>query len=164
MIPEHVRRYLLAGLEATPIALDRLLKDAPEAAWDLRPDPERFTLREVMAHLADWEPVWRERLERIRSEDLPELPGYDEGQWAIDHDYAHADPRTQQALFRDRRAQLLEMLRALSPDDWQRAGQHSQWGRLTMCDLATLILGHDGYHLRQTAEWLEAAGRDARTE
>jgi hypothetical protein len=130
MPPDPVRRYLLHGLAATPVVIDRLLRDAAPGDYDRRPDPERFTLREVLAHLADWEPIWLERLEKIRSEARPALPSYDEGQLAIDRDYAHADPARQRACFREGRTRLLQFLEELASDDWERTGRHSQWGIL----------------------------------
>ena len=45
---------------------------------------------ELMAPLADWEPVFQERLMRMCSGDHPALPGYDEGSLAIDHGHAQA--------------------------------------------------------------------------
>jgi uncharacterized damage-inducible protein DinB len=154
MLPEHSRRYLLHGLAATPVVVDRLMQEATAADFDHRPDPERFTLREVLAHLADWDPIWLERLTRIRTEDRPDLPSIDESQRCLDGDYAHADVAERQAAFREARGRLLVSLRALPPDDWDRWGQHSEWGSMSVSQLATLILGHDGYHLRQIAEWL----------
>jgi uncharacterized damage-inducible protein DinB len=154
MLPEGARRYLLHGLSATPVTVDRLLRAAAPEDWDRRPDPERFTLREVIAHLADWEPVWQERIQAIRTHDRPTLQSYDESQWAIDHDYAHAVPVEQQTRFRESRARLLHVLQDLSPEEWERAGIHTQWGPLSLEAMAVLILGHDGYHLRQIAEWL----------
>lgn len=158
MLPDQARRYLLHGLAATPVVIDRLMRAATAADDDRRPDPERFTLREVIAHLADWETVWRERLERIRAETEPLLPNIDEGRMAIERDYAHSHVTGRQAQFRDGRAALLRLLTSLQPEEWQRAGRHSEWGAMTIADLATLVLGHDAYHLRQIAEWLEAGG------
>src|SRR5262249_2629111 len=121
-----------------------------------RPDPERFTLREVVAHLADWESIWLERLEKIRTESNPTLPSRDEGQLAIEHDYAHADPAERLARFREGRARTLQHPQPLAPQEWARTGQHTEWGALNVATLATLILGHDGYHLGQTVDWLDA--------
>jgi uncharacterized damage-inducible protein DinB len=156
MLPEGARNYLLHGLEATPIVIDRMMRAATPADYDRRPDPERFTLREVMAHLADCEPIWLERMEAIRSQSHPTLPNRDEGQLAIDHDYAHADVAAKQHLFREGRARLVRFLRDLAPAEWDRTAQHTLWGPVTLGSLVALILGHDGYHLRQIAEWLAA--------
>ena len=108
MLPERIRLYLLRGLETTPDLLDRLLGDVSDpAAYDRRPDPERFTLREVLAHLADWEEVFRRRLRQTLDEDNPKLLGLDEGKLAVERDYAHADPVECRARFRRGRAELL---------------------------------------------------------
>jgi hypothetical protein len=51
------------------------------------------------------------------------------------------------------RQYLLHRL-AAAPQEWERTGRHTQWGTLSIEGLATLILGHDGYHTHQIAEWL----------
>jgi uncharacterized damage-inducible protein DinB len=155
MLPNAAGKYLLDGLAATPVVVDRLLAAAPEADYDRRPDPERFTTREMMAHLADWEPIWLERLTLIRDTDNPPLPNRDPDEWAARNSYGTADVAEQQARFRAGREKLLALLTALTPEQWERRGTHSAWGPLSMEELAVLVLGHDGYHLRQLAEWLE---------
>lgn len=156
MLPEKARYYLMHGLTATPVVIDRLMQDATSEDYDRRPDPERFTLREVLAHLADWEGVWMERMQRMRDEDRPFLPGYDEGQWAIDHNYAEADVAEQLARFREGRQKMLAFLRDLTSEQWDRPGQHGEVGAITIASLAVLVAGHDGYHTRQIIEWLDA--------
>src|SRR3712207_1628089 len=99
MLPANVHGYLLGALEGAPDLFDHLLRGLTDEEADRRPDPERFTLREMMAHLADWEEVFARRMALTRDEEYPILQGYDEGQWAIDHDYAHADLATQARLF-----------------------------------------------------------------
>ena len=154
MLPDKARFYVMQGLAGVPYVIDRLLKGADSDDFDLRPDPERFTIREVMGHLADWEGVWLERILKMRDEEHPFLPGYDEGQWAIDHDYAHMDVRAQQARFRQGRESLVSTLRALSNEQWERTASHGEWGHVTIEGVAALVLGHDGYHTRQISEWL----------
>jgi uncharacterized damage-inducible protein DinB len=154
MFPPKVKQYLIEGLTATPIVIAKMFEDARTIDPDRRPDPSRFTLREVLAHLADWEGVWLERMERMSTENNPALQGYDEGQWAIDHDYAHLDIFDQLAKFRAGRQTLVAFLRGLPEEGWERTGLHSEWGDVTVSTLATLVLGHDGYHTKQIAEWL----------
>lgn len=154
MLPEKARFYLMQGLEAAPVVIEKMVADSASVDWDRRPDPERFTLREVVCHLADWEPIWLERIRRLAQEDEPHLLGYDEGQLAIDNDYARADPQHQLQRFREGRDELLAYLRNLPAESWERRGTHSEWQNITIAALATLILGHDGYHTKQIAEWL----------
>jgi hypothetical protein len=155
MLPERVRLYLLRGLETTPDLLDRLLGNVTDPAiYDRRPDPERFTLLEVLAHLADWEEVFQQRLRQTLEEDNPPLLGPDPAQVAAERDYAHADPAECRARFRRGRAELLTVLRGLTPAQWERVGMHSEVGPLTLETQAVMIASHDGYHLHQILGWL----------
>lgn len=149
----YTRNYLFTALEAAPTLFNHLLHGLTDTEADRRPDSDRFTIREIIAHLADWEPVFLERLTRMRSEDHPTLAGYDEGQWAIDHDYAHTDWREQLTLFTERRQVLTAFLRSCSPEEWGRTADRLEIGILTVEAQALLIPLHDTYHLRQIAEW-----------
>jgi uncharacterized damage-inducible protein DinB len=156
MLPAKSRYYMMHGLNGTPIVVERLMKTATEADFDRRPDPDRFTIREVMGHMADWEGVWLELAKRMANEDNPHLQGYDEGQWAIDHNYGEMDVPQQVARFRTGRETLVAFLNSLKPEDWQRPCRHDEWGPSNIESMAVLVLGHDGYHTRQIADWLEA--------
>lgn len=155
MQSERVRAYILHGIRATPLIFARLLEGVTDAELDRRPDPERFTLREVVCHLADWEPIWLERIRAIAERENPTLPGYDEGQFAIDNDYAHANIAEQMEKFATGRAALTEYVTALPADAWTRPGVHQEAGPMLLGDLVSLILGHDGYHARQMVEYRE---------
>ncbi len=151
----YAQSYLFAALDSGPALLGASVHGLTDAEADFRPDPARFTIREALAHLADWEPVFLERLTRMRDEDHPTLPGYDEGQWAIEHDYARSCWQEQRDLFAERRRALASVVRSLTPEDWQRTAHRPEIGVLSMQDLALLIPLHDLYHLRQIADWRE---------
>jgi hypothetical protein len=51
------------------------------------------------------------------------------------------------AAFSDRRAGSLDRLRSLTPEQWQRAGYHPEFGRLTALDLAAYLTRHEQLHL-----------------
>lgn len=155
MLPEKVFQYLLIDLDSAPEVLTRLLSSvtAPDT-WDRRPDPDRFSLREMVAHLADWEGVFLGRLKQTRDEENAMLQGLDEGQIAIDHDYAHAEPQECLARYRTGRTQIVDLLRRLSPEQRERVGAHTEVGPISLEAQAVLIAAHDGYHRRQAVEWL----------
>ncbi|HEX8833513.1 MAG TPA: DinB family protein [Abditibacteriaceae bacterium] len=66
--------YLFVALRAAPDLFDYQLRELTALEADLRPDPERFTIREIMAHLADWEKIFHERMRRVCAEENPTLP------------------------------------------------------------------------------------------
>lgn len=150
MLPDRIHLYLLLDLESAPETLARLLAGVTDpAVWDRRPDPDRFTLREMAAHLADWEGVFLGRLTQTRDEENAILHGLDEGQVAIDHDYAHADPQECLARYGAGRKEIVAFLRALSPEQWGRAGTHTEIGPISLEAQTVLIAAHDGYHRQQ---------------
>ena len=158
MLIEHpgLNSYVMNALEATPEVFERLLRDLSEEEADFRPDAARFSIREVMAHLADWDAIFLERLQRTRDEDEPFLPDIDEGQLVLDHQYARTHPQEQCRLFGERRTRTVEFARALVLQDWQRPCAHERAGRLTLEALLTLIVLHDAYHARQIVAWRNA--------
>lgn len=158
MLLPMMRERLLTALAGTVDVLEGLLGPvgSDSALWDLRPDPDRFTLREVLAHLADYEAVWLERIRRTCEEDRPDLAHADRDRLALDNDYAHSDVSLSCAVFRQRRASLIEYLGSLAPEDWQRVGHWAgpSGGPLTLEEQATFVVIHDGYHAQQVAWWV----------
>lgn len=158
MLNAAVRKYLITGLTGTPDVLDGLLRDVTNGSdplWDFRPDPDRFTLREVLAHVADWETIFRDRMWRTLQEDTPFLPDVDEGKVAVEHDYANSDPHHSLSVIREERPKLIEFLKHLPEEAWQRTAQRELLGVITLEGQAVLMLGHDGYHTQQTADYLK---------
>lgn len=158
MFPVNVHKYQFFALSGTPDVLERLLSGyaSDASVWDARPDPARFTLREVVAHLADWESIFLERLTRTAGLEEPTLQGYDEGQFAIERDYAHSDPHANLGRFRAGRQDLLRFLDNLPDTAWDRIGKHSEIGLITLEAQVALIVAHDGYHTAQVVQWLSA--------
>lgn len=154
----YAQRYLFTALHSAPDVFDRLLDGLTPAEADYRPDADRFTIREVIAHLAEWEPIFLERIRRICQEEVPLLEGYDEEALAIEHDYAHSDVWVQARLFRERREELVTFLQSLTPEQWHRLGNRPEIGMVSIEGIALLIPLHDTYHANQIGEYRGAIG------
>jgi hypothetical protein len=154
-IPVPARSYFVGALELPEGIFAELLSDyrPDDPIWDFRPDPNRFTLREAICHVADWNDIFRERIERTRDEDHPLLPNMDEEQLAVDKKYAEADPTEALRRFAETRRTLIETVKALDPADWDRIANRARIGDITMSDQIALIAAHDAYHLRQVIEY-----------
>ena len=158
MLVEYLygKNYLLTALEAGPDLLETMIEGLTDAEADLRLDPERFTIREVIAHLADWEPIFLSRMQRICAEDRPKLISLDEGQLAIDHEYHKTVPQLELKRFREGRQTLLAFLREREASEWHRLGDHFI-GELTLEAIAFLPAIHDSYHLKQIDDYRKVA-------
>lgn len=148
--PAPLLNYILNGLESTPILLDHLLHGVED--WDIKLAPDRFSLREMVAHLADWDPIFIERIERTRDESNPLLPSVDEGALALERDYAHQDASQNLSRFSSGRKELVELVKSLPESAWDKRAHREFVGDIDMFQLVALIVGHDAYHLRQAAE------------
>ena len=160
MLPPFVREYTLNAVAGAPDVLERLLAGvAPDdPIWDNRPDPARFTLREVVGHLADWNDVFLGRIERTRDEESPGLTYQTPEEVARASGSFAAAPDVSLARFRAGRAQMTPILRALGPEQWERVGflpgHPLVTGPVSIEAWIVQIVGHDAYHMRQAVEWL----------
>ena len=152
----YIQRYILSGLRATPQVYTKHLEGITEKEADRRPDADRFNIREALAHMADWDEIFRTRGERIRDEEVPLLPGYDEGQLALERNYAAVPIAESLERFIASRAALLAFFESLTPEQWKRHGNRDEIGMIDLSDLSVMILGHDGYHAEQFIRYREA--------
>ena len=149
--------YLVPALELSPVVVERLLRQIPAARLDAATAEGRFTAREVIAHLADWEPIMRARIQQASERPGSTIEVFDEGEMALANGYAAADPTEQIRLFQRERAVTAAFVRSLQPGDWSKAAHHPERGTLSVDDLANLLIGHDLYHIEQLSAYLPGA-------
>jgi len=116
---------------------------------DYVPGPGKWSIRQIVAHLADSEMVAGMRLRRIIAEDHPRLEAYDQNAWTSNLDYTRR--KTSQALetFRRIRAENHDLLKDLPPQAFEREGIHSERGPMTLKLLLQLIAEHAENHAAQ---------------
>jgi uncharacterized damage-inducible protein DinB len=138
-------------LHDTPAALTRSIEGL-EATQVSRPEaPDKWSITQVLQHLADSELVWGYRLRMVLAHDRPAITGYDQDLWATRLHYADAD--SQQAIhdFSVLRQANLRLLARASDSDLTRVGVHAERGEESVAHLIRLYAGHDILHLRQIA-------------
>ena len=153
MLPHKIEGYLVAALAGAPDLAGYLLFDVTAAQADFRPFPDRFTIREAISHVADWEAIFLERLKATLQQERATLVGIDEGEVARLGNYGERDWWEQSCIFAARRAETVSFIRALAPADWDRTAGHTEIGTVTLAEQIVLISAHDAYHLQQFAEW-----------
>jgi uncharacterized damage-inducible protein DinB len=129
--------------------LARLLEDAPTEELRHRPEPGKWSIAEILAHLAEAEvgSTWRYR-QMIEHDGIP-LTSFDQELWQRLGEYASREPQESLQLFRLLRQANLQLFDNLSPEEWARHGIHAERGRMSVKDLAIQIAGHDINHLEQ---------------
>lgn len=146
--------YTLKAARLSPGIFKNLFLLIPSTQWDSRHDPERFSPREVICHLADWEPIFCERMAAAVKQDMTPMPDLDEGQFVIDHDYAHANVEEQLRLFEDRRGRTIKLIEGLTPEELERRYDHEKLGPVSVNELAQMLSQHDLYHVEQLLHYL----------
>jgi uncharacterized damage-inducible protein DinB len=113
--------------------------------------PGKWSIGQVLQHLADSELVWGWRLRLILAQDRPTLTGYDQDRWAERLRYADSDPAQALEEFVTLRRANLRLLERASPADLKRVGVHVERGEESLEHQRRLYAGHDLLHLAQLA-------------
>jgi hypothetical protein len=116
----------------------------------------KWSTQEVVCHLADYEPVYADRMKRVIALKEPHLLKGDPGLFAARLAYDHRDVEEEMALIEFTRKQMARILRALTPEDFQRTGGHSRDGVLTLEALLQRITAHIPHHVRFIEEKRQA--------
>ena len=151
----------VAALEAQGVRLCALLDALDDArVAGLTYAPGKWTLKEVVAHLADDERIFAYRILRVARGDRTPLPGFDEKLFASTTGAEQRPLRDLVAEFRSVRAATLTLLRGLPREAWARWGFVNEY-EATVRGLAFHVAGHELRHVRALRE-LYLNGRPGR--
>jgi hypothetical protein len=110
---------------------------------------DKWSLRQILCHLADAELVGAERFRRVIAEDNPTIVGYDQNAWARNLDYSRRKISQALETFRHVRQENYELIKDLPEESYKRFGTHTERGRLTLLDLLRIYAEHAEKHARQ---------------
>jgi hypothetical protein len=123
-----------------------------------RPIPGKWSTLEVICHLADFEPVFADRMKRIIALDRPTLVGADENRFAATLAYQERDLEEELLIIDSTRHQMARILRTLSAEALTRVGVHNERGPLMLEQLLTGAIGHIPHHVQFIQEKRKALG------
>ncbi len=141
----------MSVLPETPAAVLRACADMTVAQVAQPEAPGKWSVRQVVQHLADSELVWGFRLRMVLAQVRPPLTGFDQDQWAERLHYDEADVETALEEFGVLRRANLRLLARASPDDIARVGVHAERGEESVGHMLRMYAGHDLLHLAQLA-------------
>jgi DinB family protein len=143
------RKEPLRLQQAAPARLAGLVKGKTRKQLTRRPAPDKWSIAEIMAHLADSEVVIGWRIRQILSNNATPIQAYDQDAWARTFEYAKRDPRQSLASYRALREANLALLKSVPRKLWENYGVHQERGNESVNHIVRLIAGHDLNHLRQ---------------
>lgn len=139
----------VAVLAATPDRIREMIAGLSQDVLQRSPQPGKWSIAEILAHLADGEIVFAHRLRMILTASPSPLTAFDQNQWAELFDYASAEAEASLEVFAAVRAANVRLVRRVPEALLQRIGRHEEWGSETAASLLRIEAGHDHNHLVQ---------------
>lgn len=118
--------------------------------------PGKWSVRQIIAHLADVELVLAMRMRLVAAQDNPTLTAMDQEAWARNLDYARRKPKQSLETFRRLRAENYELLKGLPEAAFDRQGTHTERGVMSLRQLVEDYSAHAENHARQMVEIRDA--------
>ncbi|HYH46574.1 MAG TPA: DinB family protein, partial [Thermoanaerobaculia bacterium] len=137
---------VLAVLENSPALLVSLVREAPEPLLKRRPLPGKWSIHEHACHLAASEGEIAGRLERMLAEDHPAIVPSQASPEEEAGALLELDLGACLARFVAERSALVERLRTLPPEAWERTAEHPEYKRFSVFTLARQSALHDLLH------------------
>ncbi|HJT88178.1 MAG TPA: DinB family protein [Bryobacteraceae bacterium] len=150
-LPALLERYR-RGAELLAVVLTGVFGEEE----DFTPAPGKWSIRQIIAHLADAELVGAHRFRQVVAEDNPTLVAFDQDAWAQNLDYRQRKPKQSLETFRRIRAENYELLKALPEGAFARSGNHTENGPVTLRSMLEGYAGHAESHARQMQAIREA--------
>lgn len=148
---------LAALFERLPAALEGLSEEELR-----RPETEgKWSILEVVCHLADTELAQGWRMRRILTEDNPTLEPMDQDAWASRLRYDARDLEETLDQLRALRLANLRLVERLDDAELERTAYHPERGSESLRTVIELVAGHDGVHLDQIRRIREAVSAAA---
>jgi uncharacterized damage-inducible protein DinB len=162
--PQQYTQRMLSHIEggeplrmqaAAPKKLAALIRGKNKKQLTRRPAPGKWSVAEIVAHLADAEVVISWRLRQILSGSGASIQAFDQDVWANTFDYAHRDVKQSLETYRVLRESNLSLLKSVPRQLWDNYGVHQERGNESVAHMVRIIAGHDVNHLQQAQKILK---------
>jgi uncharacterized damage-inducible protein DinB len=114
-------------------------KDAGVGLW---------SIRQIVIHMMDSDLIWASRMKCIIAEDHPRIIGYDEKKFAEKLFYDKQDAQMAVEIFDLNRKQFSKALRKLTDSGFERTGEHSELGSITLERCLEMMVNHVNHHVK----------------
>jgi uncharacterized damage-inducible protein DinB len=133
--------------EAGGQALHNALANLPDDVMDAKPGPGKWSIRELVIHMADMDAIAIDRMKRVIAEDCPLLIWADDSAYIEHLAIASQDVGDALTSFEVGRRQFARVLRTLPAETFERFGIHSKVGKVTLLEFLEKYIWHLDHHM-----------------
>jgi uncharacterized damage-inducible protein DinB len=140
----------LDGIRQGPALLEAAVDGLDNATLDYKPSPQKWSIREVVTHLADVELIYGYRMRQMIADKNPTIAPIEQDDWASNLAYRDAPLEEMLQQFRVLRQTNLRLLQRLTPADLSKGAFHPERGRVfTLEELIGFMAKHHPNHIGQ---------------
>jgi hypothetical protein len=139
----------LTVLATTPGRVGALLAGRTCSDLQRTPEPGRWSIAQIVSHLADVEIVLAYRLRMILSAPGGRIQAFDQDAWVGSQHAERSDAQVSLPLFAAIRASTVRLLGSLTDEELDRFGMHAERGQESIRHMMRMTTGHDRNHLAQ---------------
>jgi hypothetical protein len=145
---------LITALEAAPGVIIPLIREVPPQILKRRPSPAKWSAYEHACHLSQSDSLFRERLDLILSTPAPYIKSVEPTPEEEEGSMLEIDLDAQLDRYVRERASLVERLKKLSPDEWQKTAEHEAFDHYSVWIMFRHVLNHEMLHAYRIEELL----------
>lgn len=143
-------KKLIAEAEQDPKRLATAVSGVPDAVLRRKPAPDKWSIHEIVGHLADSEIVFAYRIRQVLADKDPKFAPIDQDAWAAHLGYTEAAIPELIAQFGVNRFHSLRLLRRIRPEDLEKSGFHPERNRqVSLAEIVQYWVGHGPNHFAQ---------------
>lgn len=144
------------ALRKAPKRFKKLLKGLSEKQLAKRPSEGKWSIKEVLAHLADGEVISGSRMRFVAAQPRSTLIGYDQDLFVANLGIERVKTKALFEAFEAARALNVALIERLPEEAFARVGLHSERGEESLDMMVSMYAGHDFIHERQIRAAREA--------
>ena len=135
--------------QTTAKKLSTLIRKLNKKQLTRRPAPRKWSIAEILAHLADTELAGGWRMRMILTQNGTPVQAFDQDAWANTFNYIRRDSKSSLETFRLLRENNLALLKSVPKNLWENYGMHQERGKESIAHIVRMFAGHDLNHLQQ---------------
>jgi len=126
------RRKMLESFGRAPALLSGVLRQLPKKMWLYKPSPERWSIHEIILHLADSEASSYVRCRHLIAEPGLAVVEFDPARWAGNLGYFHQSTREALEVIRRLRKMTYQLLVSIPESVWLHTAEFPKEGAISL--------------------------------